>query len=91
MWIDLSSTPRCYGDGNEIAGDELMATYRNSWQYAALRRKGKLRPFKVMTDAELKQSAQAMLARQGLKTSVDKSAHTGQRWSLIDGKRVEHS
>jgi hypothetical protein len=44
-----------------------------------------------MTDAELKQSAQAMLARQGLKTSVDKSAHTGQRWSLIDGKRVEHS
>ena len=72
-----------------------MANYYNYKQYAALRRKGKLKPFRVMTDAELQQSAQAMLDREKngsprLKPKKDNSVHNGQRWSLIDGKKIYH-
>ena len=72
-----------------------MARMKNYRQYAALRRKGKLKPFKVLTDAELQQSAQAMLEHEKngsprLPPKKDNSVHNGQRWSLINGKKIYH-
>ena len=68
----------------------MSNTRHNARMLARLRKKGKLNPTKEMTDEELLQSAQAMLVRQGLKPTVDKSNHSGVRWSLIDGKKIYH-
>ena len=68
----------------------ISNTRHNARMLARLRKKGKLNPIKEMTDEELLQSAQAMLVRQGLKPTVDKSMHNGVRWSLVDGKKIYH-